>query len=105
MTARIFRRAARAPAGLTWRRIARRLPVSAPRLTSAQTGRPSNFTVFVMGIVTLRVTDLGTEKKLLTVQWRTASYQAAPQVSITISAYQSKERALNHSWILQSACP
>jgi len=50
------------------------LPVSAPRLTSAQTGRPSNFTVFVMGIVTLRVTDIGTEKKLLTGQWRAASY-------------------------------
>src|SRR6266403_477673 len=65
MTARIFRRAARAPAGFTWRRIARRFPVSAPRLTSAQTGRPSNFTVFVMGSVTLRVTDIDTEKNCL----------------------------------------
>src|SRR5882762_2867184 len=65
MTARIFRRAARAPAGFTWRRIARRLPVSAPRLTSAHTGRPSNFTVFVMGIVTLRVPDIDTEKNCL----------------------------------------
>src|SRR6266403_2911602 len=65
MTARIFRRAARPPAGFTWRRIARRLPVSAPRLTSAHTGRPSNFTVFVMGIVTLRVPDIDTEKNCL----------------------------------------
>src|SRR5882672_1178319 len=65
MTARISRRGARAPAGFTWLRIARRLPVSAPRLTSAQTGRPSNFTVFVMGIVILRVTDIATEKNRL----------------------------------------
>src|SRR6266404_4168940 len=65
MTARIFRRAARPPAGFTWRRIARRLPVSAPRLTSAHTGRPSNFTAFVMRIVTLRVPDIDTEKNCL----------------------------------------
>jgi hypothetical protein len=43
-------RAPRVPVGLTCARIARRLWVNAPRLTSAQIGRPSNFTVRVIGI-------------------------------------------------------
>src|ERR1700716_2500622 len=104
MTARIFRRAARAPAGFTWRRIARRLPVSAPRLTSAHTGRPSNFTVFVMGIVTLRVPDIDTEKNCLPANGAPLVTRPPPRFPLQFPPV-NEERALNHGWILQSDCP
>src|SRR5579871_1742026 len=61
MTARIFL-LGRVPAGLMCARMARRLCVSAPRLTSAQIGRPSNFTVRVIGII--KPTRSGRGKKL-----------------------------------------